>query len=117
MAAKPSTKITPPRPPSIRSNKAHTVPRLAEAELADALARHPDWARAGDAIQPTFAFTDFLEEMAFVTNAAHAAQAAQHHPDILIRYNKVTMTLSTHDAGGISHKDFDLAAKLDAMRI
>lgn len=117
MAAKPSTKKNPPRPPATRSNKAHTVPRLAEAELAAALARNPDWARAGDAIQRTFAFKDFLEAMAFVTTAACAAQAAQHHPDILIRYNKVTMTLSTHDAGGISHKDFDLAAKLDAMTV
>jgi 4a-hydroxytetrahydrobiopterin dehydratase len=94
---------------------AHSVPRLSDDQIDAALAELPEWGRAGDSVQRTFAFKGFIEAMAFVTKAAAAAEAAQHHPDILIRYNKVTMTLSTHDAGGISHKDFALARQLDAM--
>jgi 4a-hydroxytetrahydrobiopterin dehydratase len=53
--------------------------------------------------------------MTFVNKVAQAAQADEHHPDILVRWNKVTLTLSTHDAGGITQKDFDLAAKCDSF--
>lgn len=109
----------PPAPKSTKkpSSKAkeYSVPQLTETAIDAALAARTDWARVGDAISRTYAFKDFVQAMAFVDKAAEAAEAAQHHPDILIRYNKVTMTLSTHDAGGISHKDFDLAAKLDAL--
>lgn len=109
----------PPAPKSSKktaaTTKVYTVPQLSEAQIESALAARTDWARVGDAISRTYAFKDFVQAMAFVDKAAEAAEAAQHHPDILIRYNKVTMTLSTHDAGGISHKDFDLAAKLDAL--
>lgn len=73
------------------------------------------WSRIGDEIQRTFSFKDFVESMAFVQKVATEAEADQHHPDILIRYNKVTLTLSTHDAGGITQKDFDLARKIDAF--
>lgn len=89
--------------------------RLSEEQVGQALEQRPDWSESGGAIQRTFAFKNFVEAMKFVDAVADAAEAAQHHPDILIRYNKVTMTLSTHDAGGITQKDFDLAAKMDAM--
>ncbi len=56
-----------------------------------------------------------MQSIRFVSEVAEAAEAAQHHPDILIRYNKVTLTLSTHDAGGITKKDFDLARKANAF--
>lgn len=79
------------------------------------LARRPDWSELGEAIQRTFAFKAFGEAMGFVNRVAAAAEAANHHPDILIRYNKVTLTLSTHDSGGITQKDFDLAAAVDAL--
>ncbi|MCU0689320.1 MAG: 4a-hydroxytetrahydrobiopterin dehydratase [Phycisphaerales bacterium] len=95
--------------------KAFTVPQLTDAQVDAALAARPEWARVGDAISRTWAFANFVQAMTFVRAAADLAEADQHHPDILIRYNKVTLTLSTHDAGGISHKDFDLAAKLDAL--
>ncbi len=81
-----------------------------QSKLDDQL---PEWSLINDAIQRTYQFNDFVMAMQFVNKAADLAEAAQHHPDILVRYNKVTMTLSTHDAGGITEKDFDLAGKLD----
>jgi 4a-hydroxytetrahydrobiopterin dehydratase len=96
------------------------MPRTAAAKLTDPqieanLATLPEWTEAAGAIQRTYQFKTFAESIAFVNKAADAAENADHHPDILIRYTKVTMTLSTHDAGGITKKDFDLAAKLDAL--
>ena len=89
--------------------------KLDESQIREALAAVPEWSLAGEAIQRTYGFKNFVESVAFVNRAAAAAEAANHHPDILIRYNKVTMTLSTHDSGGITKRDFDLAAKMDAM--
>lgn len=89
--------------------------KLPEAEIESRLAARPEWVETGEAIQRTFSFANFVEAMKFVNRVAEAAEAAQHHPDILVRYNKVTMTLSTHDAGGITQKDFDLAARIDGM--
>src|SRR5258705_13789790 len=89
--------------------------KLNDAQVEAALQARPDWSDSGGGIQRTFAFKNFAESMKFVNKVADAAEAANHHPDILIRYNKVTFTLSTHDAGGITQKDFDLAAKIDAL--
>lgn len=89
--------------------------RLDSIAIERALATMPEWAEVGGSIQRTFAFSGFVAAMEFVTKVASAAEADQHHPDILIRYNKVTMSLNTHDAGGITAKDFALAAKMDAM--
>jgi 4a-hydroxytetrahydrobiopterin dehydratase len=86
---------------------------MSDAEIASALAKQPEWSETGEAIQRTYQFKDFVEAMRFVNRVAEAAEAAQHHPDILIRWNKVTLTLSTHDASGITEKDFALAAKCD----
>lgn len=93
----------------------YKVARLSETQIALGLERLVEWAQAGDAIQRTYSFKTFVEAMAFVDRAAAAAEAVQHHPEILIRYNRVTMTLSTHDAGGISQKDIDMAGAMDAM--
>jgi len=86
---------------------------LSDAQIQAELAKFPEWGMAGDSIQRTYRLKDFVEAMAFVNQVAAAAEAAQHHPDILIRWNKVTLTLSTHDAGGITQKDFELASKCD----
>jgi 4a-hydroxytetrahydrobiopterin dehydratase len=86
---------------------------LTEEQIQSRLEGLDQWSQTKDAIQRTFQFGDFKESMAFVNRVADLAEAAQHHPDILIRYNKVTLTLSTHDAGGITEKDFDLATKAD----
>jgi 4a-hydroxytetrahydrobiopterin dehydratase len=72
-----------------------------------------DWSEMNGSLQRTYQFKNFVEAMAFVNTVADLAEKAQHHPDILIRYGKVTLTLSTHDAGGITEKDFDLAAQAD----
>ncbi|MBS0187806.1 MAG: 4a-hydroxytetrahydrobiopterin dehydratase [Planctomycetes bacterium] len=89
------------------------MPKLTEAQVDAALKDVPDWGESGDAIQRTYQFPDFVRAMSFVDKVAQAAEKSQHHPDILIRYNKVTLTLSTHDAGGITVKDFDLAKVSD----
>ncbi|RPG22737.1 MAG: 4a-hydroxytetrahydrobiopterin dehydratase [Phycisphaera sp. TMED9] len=91
------------------------VEKLAEDAIESGLAERPDWSRNGDSIQRTFAFGDFLGSMDFVTRIAAHAEEIQHHPDILIRYSKVTLTLSTHDAGGLSAKDMDFAADCDRL--
>jgi 4a-hydroxytetrahydrobiopterin dehydratase len=88
---------------------------MSEAEIQAALAQAPEWSELNGAIQRTFQFKDFPEAMRFVNQVAAAAEADQHHPDILIRWNKVTLTLSTHDASGITEKDFALAKKVDGM--
>jgi 4a-hydroxytetrahydrobiopterin dehydratase len=88
--------------------------KLSESQISDALAQLPEWSDIDGQIQRTFGFADFLRSMAFVNKIASYAERVQHHPDILIRYNKVTLTVSTHDAGGITEKDFDLARHADA---
>jgi len=89
--------------------------KLSNGELKAALAEVPEWSEVSGTIQRTYQFADFVSAMAFVTGAAFAAERSQHHPDIMIRYNKVTMTLSTHDAGAITVKDFNLAKTLDGI--
>ena len=91
------------------------IKKMSDAQVQSALEDLPEWSEVSEAIQRTYQFASFIESMAFVNKVAEAAEADQHHPDILIRYNKVTLTLSTHDAGGISKKDFALAKKIDAM--
>jgi 4a-hydroxytetrahydrobiopterin dehydratase len=76
---------------------------------------HPGWSRAGDAITRTYEHADFNEAMGFVTRVALAAEKADHHPDIDIRWNKVNLTLSTHSEGGVTPKDLDLADLCDGF--
>ena len=73
----------------------------------------PQWALNGDSLQRTFGFDDFMVAMAFVRRIADLAELMQHHPDIMIRYNKVTLTLTTHDAGGLTKSDFSFAHASD----
>ncbi|MCW5757744.1 MAG: 4a-hydroxytetrahydrobiopterin dehydratase [Phycisphaeraceae bacterium] len=87
--------------------------KYSEAEVKDRLTHHPEWTEVGGEIQRTYEFADFRASMRFVNEVAEQAERAQHHPDILIRYARVTLTVSTHDAGGITAKDFDLATAAD----
>ena len=87
--------------------------KLTNGDLKAALAEVPEWSEVSGTIQRTYQFADFVSAMAFVTGAAFAAERAQHHPEIMIRYNKVTLTLSTHDAGGVTEKDFGFARAAD----
>jgi 4a-hydroxytetrahydrobiopterin dehydratase len=91
------------------------VPKLSEGDIAARLEAFPEWSQPGEEIQRTYRFADFVAAMAFVEAIAARAEAVQHHPDILIRYNRVTLSLSTHDAGGISEKDFEFARAADEL--
>jgi 4a-hydroxytetrahydrobiopterin dehydratase len=86
---------------------------LSDAEIQDRLTGLSDWAREGDEIVREYKFPGFVEAIAFVRRVADCAEAAGHHPDITIHYNKVTLALSTHSEGGITGKDLDAAASFD----
>ena len=94
-----------------------SVEKLNEAQIKTALAAVPQWARRGDAIARTFQFKDFPAAVKFVDAVAVAAEQAWHHPDIDIRWNKATLVLTTHDAGGLTNKDFDLARQFDQLSL
>jgi len=87
---------------------------LTETEIQERLPRVRGWERRGSEIRRTWAFADFRAAMAFVNRVAELAEAAGHHPDIDIRYSKVTLALSTHDAGGLTARDFALAESIGA---
>lgn len=74
-----------------------------------------NWRSNNTKLERGFAFKDFKEAMSFVNKVAELAAAANHHPNIIINYNKVRLELSTHAAGGITEKDFDLAKKIDHL--
>ena len=89
--------------------------KLDETKIISALATLPQWQRAGEIISRTFEFKDFPAAMRFLNAVAELAEQAQHHPDIDVRWNKVTLALTTHDAGGLTEKDFALARACDAQ--
>lgn len=88
---------------------------LTEDEIAAGLAKTAGWERAGNKITRTVKLGDFRDAMIYVGAVAHLAQAANHHPDIAISWNKVTLTLSTHSAGGLTAADFALASLISAL--
>jgi 4a-hydroxytetrahydrobiopterin dehydratase len=92
-----------------------TMKKFTAAQIKTALAGVPDWEKRGAAIARTFQFKDFPAAIKFVDAVAKLAEQAWHHPDIDIRWNKVTLTLTTHDAGGLTKKDFVLARKFDGL--
>jgi len=86
---------------------------LPDPEIEAFVADHPKWRWADKEITREFEFADFVESMGFVSRVAMAAEKANHHPDIDIRWNKVTLTLSTHSEGGLTQQDLDLAEIAD----
>jgi 4a-hydroxytetrahydrobiopterin dehydratase len=91
-----------------------SIPRLSDSDARARLATLSGWEIAGDRLRKRYTLDSFLGAIAFVQRVAGLAEAADHHPDILIEYRNVTLTLTTHDAGGLSARDFDLAARIDA---
>jgi 4a-hydroxytetrahydrobiopterin dehydratase len=91
------------------------MPPLSDKEIKDRLVSVPDWQIESGELVRTFLFKDFRQSLAFVNQVGELAEKAGHHPDIDIRYNKVRLALVTHDAGGISAKDFDLAVGADKL--
>ncbi len=90
-------------------------PRLSDLEIQRALGSLPGWARRGEVLTKTFTFRTFADGIDFVQRVARAADRMDHHPDIDIRYTKITCTLSTHDAGGITDADLTLAGAIEAV--
>ncbi|OLT24034.1 4a-hydroxytetrahydrobiopterin dehydratase [Actinomadura sp. CNU-125] len=88
---------------------------LDDTAVADRLSALPDWTRDGDAIRRQVRAATFLDGIDLVGRVARAAEAADHHPDIDIRWRTLTFTLTTHSAGGLTAKDFDLAARIDDL--
>ncbi|HEX9035006.1 MAG TPA: 4a-hydroxytetrahydrobiopterin dehydratase [Streptosporangiaceae bacterium] len=88
---------------------------LTEAEIEAEFGTTAGWERTGDAIIRTMRFADFAHAMLYVGAVAHLAEVANHHPDITISWNTVTLTLSTHSAGGLTEADFALARQIGGL--
>jgi 4a-hydroxytetrahydrobiopterin dehydratase len=88
---------------------------LTADEARSRLGSLPGWQIESGELVKTFQFKDFVTALAFVNKVGEAAEAAGHHPDIDIRYNRVRLALITHDAGGLTAKDFDLAARASSL--
>jgi 4a-hydroxytetrahydrobiopterin dehydratase len=89
--------------------------KLSIEEADTRLAKLEGWTRNGDTISKTYTLPSFPDALVFANTVGHLAEAADHHPDILVRYKKVTLTLSTHEANGLTTRDFSLAAQIDAL--
>ncbi len=91
------------------------MPVLSDAEISAKKGLLKGWEVEGKEIVKKFKFKDFQVAMAFVLRVSYLAEAADHHPDILISYSRVTLRLSTHSAGGLTEKDFNLATQVDQI--
>jgi 4a-hydroxytetrahydrobiopterin dehydratase len=92
------------------------VDLLSDEQITAALAGLSGWTRSGDSITTTVELADFRDAMLYTGAVAYLAEAANHHPDVLIQWNKVTLTLSTHSAGGLTGADMALAERINALR-
>ena len=90
-------------------------PRLSDAEIVTAQRSLDSWQVERGELVRTFSFPDFRASLAFVNQVGELAESAGHHPDIDIRYNRVRLALVTHDAGGLTAKDFDLARRINGV--
>ncbi|MFI5377041.1 MAG: 4a-hydroxytetrahydrobiopterin dehydratase [Candidatus Rokuibacteriota bacterium] len=89
--------------------------KLLETEIASRLAAVPGWSVKGGKLHRELAFADFAQAFAFMTDVAREAEALQHHPEWFNVYNRVVIDLTTHDAGGITTLDFDLARRAEDL--
>ncbi len=90
--------------------------RLTDAQIAAKLKARSGWARVGDSIERTWRFKTFLEAVAFMNRVFALAEEADHHPDLLNSWTKVRVRFTTHDRGGLTDRDFRMAAKVDMIR-
>ncbi len=88
---------------------------LSATEIRTRLAEVPRWKRRGKEIQREWRFDDFPSALAFINRVGALAEAANHHPDIRNSWNRVQLSLTTHDAGGLTDRDFDLAKRIDGL--
>lgn len=89
--------------------------KLSPSEISEKMKGITGWQLGDHAIKKEYVFDSFMPAIDFVNRVAKLAEDADHHPDILINYRRVTMTLSTHSAGGLTANDFDLAPKIDGV--
>jgi 4a-hydroxytetrahydrobiopterin dehydratase len=89
--------------------------KLERQQVAEQLQRLPHWTLQGDQIERLLTFENFVDAMIFVNRVAEIAEELGHHPDIRIVYNRVTLALSTHDAGGLTQMDFQMAQRIDSL--
>ena len=88
---------------------------LSDSDIRNALTSLPEWNLSGNAIQRVFQFSDFVHAMEFVNMVAAQAEEANHHPDIAISYSRVTLSLTSHDAGGVTKRDVAMARKINSL--
>jgi 4a-hydroxytetrahydrobiopterin dehydratase len=88
---------------------------LSDADVAAALAELPGWARQGDEITKTYELASFPAAVSFVVQVGFAAEKADHHPDLDVRWRRVRVALTTHDAGGLTQRDVDLARRIEQL--
>ena len=88
---------------------------LTQTEIEQKIQALPQWQQSQQTITRTFKFKNFVEAIAFVNQLVEPAEAAGHHPDLAVSYNKVTVSLTTHDAGGLTQMDFDLAQQISQL--
>ena len=100
---------------SVADNHAPDSIVLSETEIDDRLETLPGWTTDGKEISRTFEFEDFVTAIDFVNRLVEPAESAGHHPDLIVSYNKVTVNLSTHDAGGLTPIDFTLAEEISQL--
>ena len=91
------------------------APKLSPDDIAARLSDCPEWSIEGDRIKRTVEFANFLDAIAFINAIAPLAESADHHPEIFNVYNRVELVLTTHDSGGLTFKDFDLAVAIDRI--
>jgi 4a-hydroxytetrahydrobiopterin dehydratase len=89
--------------------------KLERQQVAEGLQRLPHWTLQGDQIERLLKFENFVDAMIFVNKVAELAEEEEHHPDIRIVYNRVTLALTTHDAGGLTQKDLKMAQRIDSI--
>jgi len=104
-----------PQPLEVFRQKVKIMPLLNTKQMNLHLKAIPNWSKRAQTIFRTFKFDGFVTSVAFVNRIAKRANKSNHHPDIDIRFNKVTLTLTTHDEGGITEKDFSLARQCDEV--
>ena len=91
------------------------MPLLTNTQIAKKMTSLKGWKLVGSEIRKTWEMEDFVHAIGFVSSISLLAERANHHPDIDIRWNRITLALSTHSAGGLTIKDFELAAEIDTL--
>jgi 4a-hydroxytetrahydrobiopterin dehydratase len=89
--------------------------KMTEAEIEERLARLDGWSKGENCIEKKYQFKNFVRALLFVNTVGHIAESINHHPDILIHYNEVTLRNWTHTEGAVTERDFALAEKVDAI--